>query len=59
MKTTNTTARMREMKLLLEIALVEDGTDFSNTALWFSYLEWEASRKWLIDMNRDEIYCCN
>ena len=59
MKTINKTALIREMRLLLEVAIVQDATDFSNTGLWFTYVEWEASRKWLIDMNRNAAYCSN
>ena len=59
MKTLKPAAMMREMRLLLEIAIVQDALDTSNTGLWFTYVEWEASRKWLVDMNRSEVYCCN
>ena len=50
---------MREMRLLLEMAIMHDSIDFSNTGIWFSYIEWEESRKWLIDVNRNEAYCYN
>ena len=50
---------MREMRFLLEIAIMHEAIDFSNTGLWFTYIEWEISRKWLIDVNRHESYCYN
>ena len=59
MKTLRETPIMREMRFLFEIALVQDSTDFSDTRLWFSYIAWEASRLWLIDVNRNEAYCNN
>ena len=59
MKTINKTALIREMRLLMEVAIMQDATDFSDTGLWFTYVEWEASRKWLIDVNRGKAYCFN
>ena len=59
MKTLQPNALVREMRFLLEIAIMQDAIDVSNTGLWFSYIEWEASRKWLIDVNRNEVYCNN
>jgi hypothetical protein len=59
MKTFEAAALMREVRFLMEIAIVQDATDFSNGLSWINYLEWEASRRWLIDVNRNEPYCSN
>lgn len=59
MKPLETTAMMREMRLLLEIAIMQEATDFTNPWTWFTYIEWEQSRLWLIDVNRGEGYCYN
>jgi hypothetical protein len=59
MKTFEATAFMRELKILLEISIVQDSIDFSTSRLWYTYIDWEDSRMWLIDINRHKIYCYN
>jgi len=59
MKPITTTAMIREMRFLMEIAIVQESTDFSNPRVWFTYIEWENTRFWLIDTNRNENYCNN
>lgn len=59
MKPITTTDMMREMRFLMEIAIVQNSTDFSDPRVWFTYIEWEVSRFWLIDTNRNENYCNN
>jgi len=59
MKTFEAAAFIREMRILMEITLVKDSLDYSNPGLWYTYLDWENSRMWLIDVNRNERYCIN
>jgi hypothetical protein len=59
MNTFETAAFFREMKIMLEISLVHDVVDFDDSGLYYTYLEWIESKRWLIDLGRNELHCIN
>ncbi len=52
-------AFIKELQIIMEVTIVRDSLDLSNPWIWYTYLDWEESRMWLIDVNRNERYCIN
>jgi hypothetical protein len=59
MNTFETSAFLRELKIIMEIAIVQNSTDLSDPMLHLTYAEWEGSKRWLIDLGWNEEYCIN
>jgi hypothetical protein len=54
-----TTAFILELRLLMEIIIVQNSTNLDNPYLCSTYAEWEDSRLWLIDLGWNKRYCIN
>jgi len=52
-------ALIRELRILMEVTIVRDSLSLSNPGIWNTYLDWELSRMWLVDVSRKERYCNN
>ena len=52
-------AFIRELRIIMEIIIVQDSIDLNDPYLFETYAEWEDSMKWLIDLGWNTGYCIN
>jgi hypothetical protein len=52
-------AFIRELRIIMEIIIVQDSIDINDPYLCETYSEWVDSMKWLIDLGWNKGYCIN
>ena len=59
MKICEISAFILELRIIMEIIIVQNSIDLNDPYLCETYAEWEYSMKWLIDLGWNESYCIN